>query len=161
HAQQSQHRRGEQQVPELIALYDEDLHESLQGTPPGRPGLDSRMKTMPRFVSIFALVLGLAAPLAFAQLPVVPGEYAKAPQAAEKQAQVLVPKSRARALKLAPITESEIEVVRQANQRNLRKKVMIGADRAVDRLPAARELDWVAVDGARAAQIAVTSPQAA
>jgi lysyl endopeptidase len=117
----------------------------------------------------------LAASNAMAQaMPWVPGEPALAPKALPAPHLRLSPDTvAAKSLRvqsqLSPITDSELEAVRDANRRAASpgaaaKRLVIGVNRASDGagpLPAAADLRWVAVDGGRAAQAAVTSPQAA
>jgi lysyl endopeptidase len=126
---------------------------------------------MKRLFRIFAAAVLLAASSAMSQpLPLVLGERALAPKALPAPKLRLPPADAvpSRGLRfqaeLSPIADSEIEAVRAANRRSAAKRVVIGVNRIADGtapLPTAADLRWVSVDGGRAAQASVTSPQAA
>src|SRR5215218_5069379 len=89
----------------------------------------------------------LAAMPALAQLPVVPGEPSRTPKAEATARLRLAPAPTAN-LALPPVTEAELALVRQANQRgtdrpSLEQRVAIGVVRqgAVD-APSAANLAW-------------------
>lgn len=104
---------------------------------------------------------------AVAQLPIVAGEAAVAPKAAEP-ARLRIPAAKAWAprIELSPVSDSDLNEVRRANARGgfkTARRVVIGVTRPVASdasLPGAAPMHWVAVDGGRAAQVAVTSPDA-
>jgi lysyl endopeptidase len=127
------------------------------------------------FHRLAALALGLVlgAPV-LAALPVVPGEPVQAAKSAAAEPVLRIekrvearPELRARAV-LAPVTDAERASVARLNAgpafRDVAKRVAIGVVRAaenVPRLPAAKDLAWLPVDGGYAAQMAITSPDAA
>ncbi|MGZ5078342.1 MAG: hypothetical protein ACXWHZ_02215 [Usitatibacter sp.] len=120
-----------------------------------------------RFLHILALAALLGASAASAQLPVVLGEPAAAPKAAPAPRLRIAPaKATGPRIELAPVADSELNEVRRANARGgfkSARRVVIGITREVTAdgsLPAAAQMPWAPVDGGRAAQIAVTSPEA-
>ena len=124
-------------------------------------------------LAAFALGLVLGLP-ALAALPVVPGEPVRAGSTPAPEPTLRVekrvearPELRAQAV-LAPVTEAERAQVARLNAppalRGMAKRVAIGVVRApenVPYLPAAKDLAWLAVEGGHAAQMAITSPDAA
>ena len=122
---------------------------------------------MTRIFRTAALAALLWATQAVALLPIVSGEAAIAPKAAPA-ARLRIPVLQAGAprIVLSPVPESDIDEVRRANARMSFKnahRVVIGVTRsvAIDALlPAAVQMQWLAADGGRAAQVAVTSPDA-
>ena len=122
-----------------------------------------------KYMIIRCLLTGAAfflAATAHAQWPVVPGEPALTPKAVP-QPLIRLPTIEAMArATLPPVTAAEIESVREANRRSAVKqqarRVRVGivrGDAAQGGLPAAARM-WTPVAGGRAAQIAVTSPEA-
>lgn len=113
-----------------------------------------------------------AAPAAFPQgAPVVFGEAARIEKAAPAPTLRLAPEAAARRVKLAPVTDKDIEKVRAENRRAsgataahaIVKRLAVGVGRALElqsALQADRRLDWTPVDGGRAARLSVTSPGA-
>jgi len=123
-------------------------------------------------VAAFALGLVLGLP-ALAALPVVPGEPVQASAPAEQPTLRVEkrvearPELRTQAV-LAPVTPAERASVARLNAgqaaRGLAKRVAIGVVRAAENvpyLPAAKDLAWLPVEGGYAAQMAITSPDAA
>jgi hypothetical protein len=120
-----------------------------------------------------ALLAALAVP-ALAQMPIVPGEPAQGPKEARPAAQLRLeakveaePALRARA-RLAPVSAAELASVNTANAGvapgSKRKRLVIGLVRsreATPALPSAASLAWVPVPGGVAAQMAISSPDAA
>lgn len=120
-----------------------------------------------RFLPILALAAFFGAATAGAQLPVVLGEPAAAPQAAPAPRLRIAPaKATGPRIELSPVADSDIDEVRRANARGGFKnarRVVIGLTRAVagaSAPPTAARMQWTPVDGGRAAQVAVASPQA-
>jgi hypothetical protein len=120
-----------------------------------------------------ALFLAAALP-ALGQLPVVPGEPAQPSKAAPaprlRIAEEVAAQPGLRAtVQLSPVTDRELAAVQRANGganalRSNAKRAVIGIVREPDAtppLPSAADLAWVAVQGGQAAQMAITSPQAA
>jgi hypothetical protein len=130
-------------------------------------------RSTPLLRRLAALLAALALP-ALAQMPVVPGEPAQGPKEARPAAQLRLeakvqaqPALRAQA-RLAPVSSAELASVRAANAGlapgSKPKRLVIGLVRsreATPALPSAADLAWVAVPGGVAAQMAVTSPDAA
>jgi hypothetical protein len=120
-----------------------------------------------RIVAGAAITAMLGALSALAQQPVVPGEPSKAPKAAAAAELRLAPGSGAR-VELPPVSERELGLVREANRRsaerrmtNESRRVAIGVLRDGDvAAPSGRQMQWRAVAGGHAAQVAVTSPEA-
>jgi len=120
-----------------------------------------------------ALLLGVAMP-ALALPLVVPGEPAQGPKALAPAPQLRIeanveaqPSLRAHA-QLAPVSAAELAALRAVNTgrstRALAKRVAIGLTRGAEytpALPSAASLAWIAVPGGYAAQMSITSPQAA
>jgi hypothetical protein len=122
-----------------------------------------------RFVRILAAAFFSAAAsvslsAAGPQLPVVLGEPAAAPVAASAPRLRIAPaKATGARIELSPVADSDLNEVRRANARGGYKnarRVVIGLTRAGAALPAPGRMQWTAVDGGRAAQVAVTSPEA-
>jgi lysyl endopeptidase len=113
----------------------------------------------------FACLLS-AAGVAFAQLPIVPGEPSVTPKSAAPAPVLrLAPKAIPSAVKLAPVAEAEIERIREMNMRAAasvaRKRFAIGVERPVPPGTAgATVAQWTAVAGGLAAQASLTSPDA-
>ena len=120
-----------------------------------------------------ALLVAAGLP-AMAALPVVPGEPAQAPKELAAPPQLRLerkveaqPSLRTR-VQLPAVTEAELAALRAANAgratRAVEKRVAIGLTRAPENtptLPSAASLTWLAVPGGSAAQMSVTSPDAA
>jgi lysyl endopeptidase len=120
-----------------------------------------------RFLHILALAAFFGAATASAQLPVVLGEPAVAPKAAPAPRLRIAPaKATGSRIELAPVANSDIDEVRRANARTgfkSARRAVIGLTREIagaTELPAAAQMQWIAVDGGRAAQASVTSPEA-
>jgi hypothetical protein len=116
-------------------------------------------------------IAGLAAALLLATvsqagpMPSRAGEPALAPKVTA-QAQVRLPAGSKRLQAVLPaVSEAELETVRAANRGDATKtqarRLAIGIDRGLGApLATAKQMMWVAVPGGRAAQVAVTSPEA-
>ncbi|HEX3097679.1 MAG TPA: hypothetical protein VHQ02_08175, partial [Usitatibacter sp.] len=127
------------------------------------------------FHRLATLALGflLGAP-ALAALPIVPGEPVQAAKSAAPEAVLRIekrveaaPELRAHAV-LSPVTDAERASVARLNAGQalggLAKRLAIGVVRApenVPELPTAKDLAWLPVQGGFAAQMAITSPDAA
>ena len=123
--------------------------------------------------ALASLLLTFAFP-AMAQLPMVLGEPAQGPKAAQPAPQLRIeakvearPALRARAM-LPPVTERELARLRGMNgpqaTRGVAKRLAIGIVRDPENtpvLPSAADLAWIPVAGGYAAQMAITSPDAA
>jgi lysyl endopeptidase len=119
-----------------------------------------------RILRAAALAASIVACHAGAQLPVVLGEPAIAPKAAAAaRLRIAAPKAGTR-IELSPVPDSDLNEVRRANARGGMKnarRVVIGVTRVIGggaALAPASQLQWSPVDGGRAAQLAVTSPDA-
>jgi lysyl endopeptidase len=107
---------------------------------------------------------------AMAQLPVVPGEPSATPKATAPAARLrLAPGPGREIARLAPITENDLQGIRNANQKSAygprpaQKRLAVGIVRPVAgpaAQPAGSALRWSPVAGGVAAQAAVTSPDA-
>src|SRR5258706_4395232 len=129
------------------------------------------MKTLRTLRIALFLAASILAGTSLAQgLPRVFGEPAKAENAPPEPVLRIAAKITGPHVKLAPVTDIEIEKVRAQNDRarsgagaraNL-KRVAIGIERGLETAaaPVARGLDWVTVDGGRAARLSATSPDA-
>ncbi len=126
-----------------------------------------------RLRRIAALLLALALP-AMAELPIVPGEPAQAPQGLAAAPTLRIERkvearpSLLTRVQLPAVTQAELAALRAVNAgqatRAVAKRVAIGLTRAGEEtpaLPSAASLSWVAVPGGYAAQMSVTSPDAA
>jgi len=127
------------------------------------------------FHSLAALALGLVlgAPV-LAALPAVPGEPVRAAREAAPEPTLRIekrvearPELLAQAV-LSPVTDAERAQVARLNAAHalggVAKRVAIGVVRAAENvpyLPAAKDLAWLPVEGGHAAQMAITSPDAA
>src|SRR5688572_23855514 len=113
--------------------------------------------------SVFFAAVALAASLAHAQLPMVPGEQALAPVSVQPQVRLSGAQPKAVAV-LPVVSEAEVAAVRAANARHGTKqqarRLVIGVNRGQGVLSAHGPLAWAAVPGGHAAQVAVTSPDA-
>ena len=112
--------------------------------------------------------LGVASLAVLAQAPSVPGEPARAAKEAATPKLRIAAEPRARQLRLAPVSEDEVEAVRARNRRAATapvqlKRLAVGVGRGVEGADTAAEhaLEWVAAEGGRAARLSVTSPDAA
>ncbi|HUI99511.1 MAG TPA: hypothetical protein VLY46_04705, partial [Usitatibacter sp.] len=126
-----------------------------------------------RLRRIAALLLAAALP-AMAELPVVPGEPAQPPKQMAAAPQLRIeakveaqPSLRSR-VQLPAVTDAELAALRAINAgeatRGVAKRAAIGIVRAREEtptLPSAASLSWVAVPGGYAAQMSITSPDAA
>jgi lysyl endopeptidase len=96
--------------------------------------------------------------------PVVLGERAIAPEAVPApRLRIVSAKATGPRIELSPVADSDVNEVRRANARGGFKnarRVVIGLTRAGAALPTVAPMQWTAVDGGRAAQVAVTSPEA-
>ncbi|HET9470860.1 MAG TPA: hypothetical protein VFO24_07120, partial [Usitatibacter sp.] len=124
-------------------------------------------------LAVLALGLVLGAPV-LAALPVVPGEPVQAAKSSAPEPTLRIekrvearPELRARAV-LSPVTDAERASIARLNGpqalRGVAKRVAIGVVRAAENvppLPAAKDLAWLPVEGGYAAQMAITSPDAA
>ena len=134
---------------------------------PLETGTVNRMLKLLRLAAAAAL---FGATGAMAQLPVVPGEPSATPKAAVSAARLRLAPNPARELaRLAPVTESDLQGIRNANQKSAYgvkpalKRLAVGIVRPVDggtALPAVSALAWIPVAGGFAAHAAVTSPKA-
>lgn len=127
------------------------------------------MTPLPLRAAFAALALSLAT---IAQAAMLPGEPSRAPKQSTP-ATLLLPAARASAVALPPVTDAELSVLRDANRRGgdafkpqgEARRVNIGIERGAAgellQAPAASALAWQPVAGGRAAQLAITSPEAA
>ncbi len=121
---------------------------------------------------VAALALALALP-AMGQWPVVLGEPAQMPKVAAPLPQLRLARVVAAwpalrdEVRLSPITDAALAEVRRENRQARPglelKRIAIGVVRARNSsaLPGAADLAWITVKGGQAAQMALTSPQAA
>lgn len=130
-------------------------------------------RIVPWLRGIAALFLAAALPTV-AAVSSVPGEPAQGPKELVPAAQLRIerkveaqPALRARVV-LPAVSAGELAALRAVNEgqaaRAVAKRVAIGLTRAAEytpALPSASDLSWVAVPGGYAAQMSVTSPQAA
>jgi len=119
------------------------------------------IRSIAGLIRFVAAGLVCAASAAMAQLPAVPGEPALAPKVAAPEAKLRMAPKVAPDVRLSPVTDSELQSLRRANQRA--KRLLVGVVRAAGAapaLPAARDFAWRAVEGGHAAQVAVSSPDA-
>src|SRR6185503_20013957 len=99
-------------------------------------------------------------------LPVVFGEPARTEKEVQAPQLRMATPAALQRVRLAPVTETDVEAVRAENRRarvdnvNL-KRVVVGINRGVEVETVARGLGWTKVAGGRAARLAVTSPDAA
>ena len=127
---------------------------------------DSRSMDI-RFLRGAAFASLLAAFSALAQQPFVLGEPSRAPKAVAA-AQLRLPLDSATRVQLPSVGDAEITRVREANRRTSEKlntgtprRIAIGVVRESERAaPSGAHLQWRAVVGGDAAQVAVTSPDA-
>jgi hypothetical protein len=122
-----------------------------------------------RFLRAVACAVSFAAGCVAAQQPVVFGEPSKAAKAVAAP-QLRLPEGTARRVALPPVSDAELEQVRESNRRSAQafkaqtqRRVAIGVVRGRSGEvpgPKAAALDWRPVPGGQAAQLAVTSPDA-
>lgn len=127
----------------------------------------ARIHCAAALVALVALFEWPAASHAGGPLPVVLGEPAIAPKAANAaRLRIAASKATGPRIELSPVPDSDLNEVRRANARGGMKnarRVVIGITRAVagDRaFPTASLMQWSPVDGGRAARVAVASPDA-
>ncbi len=103
-----------------------------------------------------------AAAVALAALPVVPGEPSKTRKDAGGAPVLRLGGAQVPRVILPQLEETELQTVREANQRTPLKRLAIGVARSipVGARDAAARLQWTPVDGGYAARIEVNSPQA-
>src|SRR5688572_3262880 len=125
------------------------------------------LRILRRLLASAALV---AASLAvFAQAPVVQGEPARPAKETAAPKLRLAADPPSHQVRLAPVSEDEIEAVRARNRRAATapsaavqlKRLAVGVGRDVDSEAGTRALEWVAVEGGHAARLSMTSPEAA
>jgi lysyl endopeptidase len=111
------------------------------------------------------LVLSIVSAMAHAQgMPVVSGERSLGPKEARIAKLRLTGESSPQHVTLAPVSEGEVDRVRQENlRRPSHKRLVIGVNRVLpERASPSQTLEspWVGVEGGRAARLSVTSPEA-
>jgi lysyl endopeptidase len=132
--------------------------------------MNSRLFRLVTIARLAAAAAAFVAGSVTAQMPVVLGEPALAAKTVAPAPRLRIQEKATadkRVLRtqtqLAPVAETELASVRARNQQQgIAKREAIGVVRtAADGLPSAGDLMWVSVEGGRAAQAAVTSPNAA
>ncbi len=132
----------------------------LNGQPPYN-GTVSHMLKMLRLALACLLLGGLPA---LAQLPVVPGEPSLTPKSAAPTPILrLAPQAIPGGAKLAPVTDAEVDRLRELNRRApvARKRLAVGIERALAPNASGAAVDrWIPVTGGFAVQASLTSPGA-
>ncbi|MBC8022855.1 MAG: trypsin-like peptidase domain-containing protein [Burkholderiales bacterium] len=129
-----------------------------------QPPYDGTVSHMLKMLRLALACLLLGGVPALAQLPVVPGEPSLTSKSATPTPILrLAPKAIPGGAKLAPVTDAEVDRLRELNRRApvARKRLAIGIERPLARSASGAAVDrWIPVTGGFAIQASLTSPGA-